>query len=413
MSNLFRSESVAFSTRRLDGDVILAQPLSTRLLTLLAVIVLTAITLFVSTATFARKETVVGWLTPEQGVMRAVATHSGVIESFAVEEAQFLPAGGVIARVRRSADYQSGPVGQAVLDALSRQAEAALVVASSQQAQLRNDEQRLRARLDGLTDELDRLNEQLAFQVAEVGLADEDVARVEVIAQRGYVSTRELNSRQSVLLSAQRGLASLRQDSAALEQERTETSAQLDAIPVRMEAAAADAASAQAVLDERTVLAEAQNSYTITSPIDARVAAILQQEGRAVAAGQAIAVLLPDGDMIVAELFVPTRAVGFIRPGQEVRLAYEAFPHQRFGVGRGEIIQVSQTVLAPSEISVPGLLLNEPVFRVRARLERQQIEAYGEQIALQPGLLLSADIVLERRSLIEWAFDPIFAAGRR
>lgn len=413
MSNLFRSESVAFSTRRLDGDVILAQPLSTRLLTLLAVIVLTAITLFVSTATFARKETVVGWLTPEQGVMRAVATHSGVIESFAVEEAQFLPAGGVIARVRRSADYQSGPVGQAVLDALSRQAEAALVVASSQQAQLRNDEQRLRARLDGLTDELDRLNEQLAFQVAEVGLADEDVARVEVIAQRGYVSTRELNSRQSVLLSAQRGLASLRQDIAALEQERTETSAQLDAIPVRMEAAAADAASAQAVLDERTVLAEAQNSYTITSPIDARVAAILQPEGRAVAAGQAIAVLLPDGDMIVAELFVPTRAVGFIRPGQEVRLAYEAFPHQRFGVGRGEIIQVSQTVLAPSEISVPGLLLNEPVFRVRARLERQQIEAYGEQIALQPGLLLSADIVLERRSLIEWAFDPIFAAGRR
>lgn len=413
MSNLFRSESVAFSTRRLDGDVILAQPLSTRLLTLLAIIVLTAAILFVSTATFARKETVVGWLTPEQGVMRAVATHSGVIESLAVEEAQSLPAGGVIARVRRSADYQSGPVGQAVLDALGRQAEAALVAASSQQAQLRNDEQRLRARLDGLTDELNRLNEQLAFQVAEVGLADEDVARVEVLAQRGYVSTRELNSRQSVLLSAQRGLASLRQDSAALEQERTETSAQLDAIPVRMEAAAADAASAQAVLDERTVLAEAQNSYTITSPIDARVAAVLQPEGQAVAAGQAIAVLLPDGDMIVAELFVPTRAVGFIRPGQEVRLAYEAFPHQRFGVGRGEVIQVSQTVLAPSEISVPGLLLNEPVFRVRARLERQQIEAYGEQIALQPGLLLSADIVLERRSLIEWAFDPIFAAGRR
>lgn len=413
MAGLFRSESVAYATRRLDGNIVLAQPLSTRLLSLFAISVLAAALVFVSTATFARKETVAGWLTPERGVVRVVATYDGVIERFMVEESELVPAGAMIANVRRSADRRSGTVGQAVLDALGRQAEAALATAQLQQEQLRNEELRLRSRLDGLAEELASLEEQLALQINEVRLVNEEVERAEAIARNGHISPRELDVRRSAALRAQRGLAELHQDMAALERERAETRAQLDLVPIRVERATAEAASARATLDERTVLAEAQNAYTITSPIDGRVAAVLQPEGRAVTSGQAIAVLLPEGDTIIAELFVPTRAAGFIRRGQEVRLAYDAFPHQRFGVGLGEIVQVSRTVLAPDEASISGISLQEPVFRVKVRLHQQQIQAYGQEIVLQPGLLLSADIILERRSLIEWLFDPIFAAGRR
>ena len=409
MAGLFRSESVAYATRRLDGNIVLAQPLSTRLLSLFAISVLAAALVFVSTATFARKETVAGWLTPERGVVRVVATYDGVIERFMVEESELVPAGAMIANVRRSADRRSGTVGQAVLDALGRQAEAALATAQLQQEQLRNEELRLRSRLDGLAEELASLEEQLALQINEVRLVNEEVERAEAIARNGHISPRELDVRRSAALRAQRGLAELHQDMAALERERAETRAQLDLVPIRVERATAEAASARATLDERTVLAEAQNAYTITSPIDGRVAAVLQPEGRAVTSGQAIAVLLPEGDTIIAELFVPTRAAGFIRRG----LAYDAFPHQRFGVGLGEIVQVSRTVLAPDEASISGISLQEPVFRVKVRLRQQQIQAYGQEIVLQPGLLLRADIILERRSLIEWLFDPIFAAGRR
>lgn len=53
------------------------------------------------------------------------------------------------------------------------------------------------------------------------------------------------------------------------------------------------------------------------------------------------------------------------------------------------------------------------MFRVRVELSREEIQAYGEAIPLQPGMLLSADIVFDRRSLIRWLFDPLFAVGRR
>ena len=110
---------------------------------------------------------------------------------------------------------------------------------------------------------------------------------------------------------------------------------------------------------------------------------------------------------------MPSRAAGFIRAGQEVRLKYQAFPHQRFGVGHGVVTDVSRTVLAPNEVEIPGLVVQEPVFRVRVRLARADVSAYGERIPLQPGMLLTADMVIDKRTLAEWLLDPIYAAGAR
>ena len=62
---------------------------------------------------------------------------------------------------------------------------------------------------------------------------------------------------------------------------------------------------------------------------------------------------------------------------------------------------MSSTVLGPTEISIPGLNIQEPVFRVRVTLPSDDIEAYGETVPLQPGMLLTADVVFDRRSLID------------
>jgi membrane fusion protein len=124
-------------------------------------------------------------------------------------------------------------------------------------------------------------------------------------------------------------------------------------------------------------------------------------------------VITPLDGKLEAELLAPSRAIGFVTPGQEVRLQLQAFPHQRFGLERGTVRTISATVLAPSEVSIPGLDIREPVFRVRVSLDRDYVEAYGARIPMQAGMLLSADIVFDRRSLVEWLFDPIYAVRHR
>jgi membrane fusion protein len=47
---------------------------------------------------------------------------------------------------------------------------------------------------------------------------------------------------------------------------------------------------------------------------------------------------------------------------------------------------------------------------VTAALDRPDIDAYGQKVLLQPGMLLKADIILEKRSLMNWLLDPLLSA---
>ena len=198
----------------------------------------------------------------------------------------------------------------------------------------------------------------------------------------------------------------------SLQREVDALDARVDAIPIDRAETEAEGAAARAALEERVTQTRVANQYVVVSPIAGRVAAIPVQPGQSLAPGETVAVVTPAHGRLLAELYVPSRAAGFIRPEQDVRLMYEAFPHQRFGVGVARIQTFSRTVLAPSEVAIPGVVLQEPVLRVRAGLERQTIDAYGETISLRPGMLLRADVVIDRRSLLEWLFDPIYAVRR-
>ena len=103
-----------------------------------------------------------------------------------------------------------------------------------------------------------------------------------------------------------------------------------------------------------------------------------------------------------------TRAIGFIQPGQEVRILYEAFPYQQFGTYSGKVLKISQTILTKSDTFTP-IELKEPAYRITVALDRPDIDAYGKKIPLQADMLLRADIILEKRSLISWLLDPLLS----
>ena len=44
---------------------------------------------------------------------------------------------------------------------------------------------------------------------------------------------------------------------------------------------------------------------------------------------------------------------------------------------------------------------------MQVTLERQTVSALGKDVALRPGMLVNADILLERRTILEWLFEPV------
>lgn len=413
MSELFRKEAVSHATRRLAGEVVLTSSTPTRVLGALAAAVVLGGAAFASTATYARRETVAGWLAPEAGLIRVPARQGGVVAQMHVAEGQMLRAGQPIATISLSSTLQSGDSYAELSQSFTTQGVAAQARARAARAALEAEAGQMRSRRTALARELSEIRRRIALQSQRLDLAQKEVERAETIAAQGFLPRRELEARRSAALVVDQQMSELAAQALGYEREIGEVDARLAAIPIDVAAAEAEASAIRAGLDQQVTQTAAQSSYVVVATVAGRIAALPVNQGQTVDPGAAIAVMTAGDSPLEAELYAPTRASGFVNEGQTVRLMYQAFPHEKFGTGEGVVTSVSRTVLAPAEVAIPGLQVSEPVFRIRVRMKSDSVAAYGRRVPLQPGMLLNADVVIDRRSLLEWLLDPLYAAGKR
>lgn len=413
MSDLFRREAIEHATQRLEGQVFLASPLSLKTLGLLLSGIVFAAAIFAATATYARKTTVTGFLVPDQGMIRITSQAQGTLRSVLVKEGDTVEKGTRLAILDVSTSTATGNTGEALLKGFQSESLAAKSRAESKLALLQLERDQAKVRSSKSESELAQVDQQIELQQERLKLARDEVDRGEAIAAKGYMPKREVDQRRLASLAIEQDLAGARRQKATAERELADIKARLVSIPLEIEAARSDADVAQATIEQRRAESESRRLQFFVAPTTGRVAALPVSDGQAIAAGGIVAVIIPSGSQIEAELLAPSRAIGFVQPGQQVELSLQAFPYQRFGTVRGTVRTVSTTVLAPADVGFAGLDIKEPVFRIRVALSRDQMEAYGQPVPMQPGMLVSAEIIFEHRSLLRWLFDPIYAVGRR
>ena len=413
MKPLYRSEALRHATRRLEGGILLPAPLSVWVVGGALAGSLVFAGWLVSTASYARKETVMGWLSSEGGVVRVPAPRGGAIARLHVGEGDPIEAHGRLATLRLLDDGEAGGGAAALVTGLTEQRDAVRDEATATVRGLEVEVDRLAAQEMFLEAELQDARAEVTLQERRVALAEQDLQRAAGLAELGLLSRSDREVKAAALFGARQRRASLMRTATAIEREISDVAGRLDAIPETAAAALSRAAVAVAALDERLTRAAMEIEYVVTAPIAGRVDALPVRVGQSVAPGASVAVIVPADAELIAELYVPSRAAGFVEAGQAVRIRYEAFPYQRFGSQVATVSEVSRTVLAPGETDIPGVQPQEPVFRVRGRLAAQQVDAYGAALPLRAGMLLAADIVVDRRTLLEWLLDPLYAVGRR
>lgn len=103
-----------------------------------------------------------------------------------------------------------------------------------------------------------------------------------------------------------------------------------------------------------------------------------------------------------AELAVPETLLAALTVGGEVELRYPAFPHQHYGQYRGRIVRISRQPIA-SAAAGPAVT----TYLATVSLERQRVSNdRGVERDLHPGLAVQADVIVERRRLYAWLFEP-------
>jgi membrane fusion protein len=163
---------------------------------------------------------------------------------------------------------------------------------------------------------------------------------------------------------------------------------------------------------------EARREIWIRSPQSGIMTGVTAAPGQAVNVSQPLGTLLPENSQLEAELYAPSRSVGFIKSGMTVMIRYQAYSYQKFGQFRGEVREVSGAGMRPDELPLAGGMLtgnssSEPLYRIRVNLDRQSVQAYGKEQPLKPGMALDASILLERRRLYEWILEPLYSVTGR
>ena len=411
--SLFRSEVAQHRRERLHGEVVLTQPLSVRWTAYVIFLSVALAVGWLTTGTYARIETVPGILTTSIPSTKIVAPVPGIVTSLHVAEGTSVQKGQTLAVIRLDRTSVSGAeVAARSLSALGARREIAESQVGLSRERVAVEKHRLAAAAASFENQARELQEQMALQRQAIASNQLLFERLTQVVQQGYVSQVEFERRRQSLIASRQALAGLEQQRAAKLAEAQQARAQMASLDVEAAQGVSELRSNMEALRQQEAQAEGEQAYVITAPIAGRVTAVQTAEGRTATSEIPLMMIVPAGSDLRAQLYAPTRAVGFVRPGQETRLLYDAFPYQRFGSFGGRVEAVSTMVIDPRETEVP-IRLEEPVYRIDVRLDRQAIDARGQPVPLQPGMTLQANVVLERQSFMAWLLKPLYAVMRR
>jgi membrane fusion protein len=279
---------------------------------------------------------------------------------------------------------------------------------AAEQERMKSERGRLTALTGGLMIEISELQAQIESQKEAVRVSRDIVSSVTELKAKGLISALEYAQRELAALGQKQKSNSLNQELAARQNQLTETRYSLEQLPTVMAGKIQSLRSELSTTEQRVAEISGRRAYVIRAPDAGRISTLQATVGQFADPRRPQMEIIPNNSALQAELFIPTRGIGFVKPGQEVRILYEAFPHQQFGTYGGRINEISQTILSRSDASGP-IELKEPAYRVIVALDRPDIDAYGKRIPLQPGMLLNADIILEKRSLLRWFLGPLLS----
>ncbi|NQZ23915.1 MAG: HlyD family efflux transporter periplasmic adaptor subunit [Colwellia sp.] len=413
MTQLFRKEAVEAQTQRLVGSISLAQPLSIKITSslIVAVVILTIIFLF--SAEYARKETVQGFLRPDKGLIKSYSNRNGTIEKIFISEGQFVTQGTPLIRIISQRNMNNG---EELSEKLINELEIQINLLAEEEEQLVQLEQLELIRIEQKQTSLNKSREVIIAQQLllkeKLALFNQQNIQFEKLAKKGHISEleyqeqqeRHINVRQEAelliytLINQQDELSQLKYDQVNIPQQYITKKRELK----------------RKRSDLSRQLSETQNeySYVVSATHAGMVTSIQVVEGETLNSIRPLLTIFPEGAQLVAELLLPTRSAGFIEEGDIARLRFDAFPHQRFGFLASTIIRIDKTLITQNDVDFP-VSMNEPVYRLQAELNTQFIQGYGKKFNLKSGMLFNADIMLDKRTLIEWLLEPIYSLNGR
>jgi hemolysin D len=250
-------------------------------------------------------------------------------------------------------------------------------------------------------------------------LADDVEKTYQPLLEKGYVSklqlmqaTDERTEMGRLLADAQNQMSQLSQTLASLRAQRESfiekwnSDAGTELVTVRN-----DLAVTQQNLEKAQKLSDLS---TLDAPADAIVLKVGKISSGSVTASGAQSVgqeplftLVPIDAALEADVNVTANDIGFIKVGDPVQLKLEAYRYMQHGTAKGVIKTISEGSFTTNQDNVPV----DPYFKVRVAITEVHLRNVPEDFRLIPGMTLTGDIMVGRRTILSYLVEGGLRTG--
>lgn len=131
--------------------------------------------------------------------------------------------------------------------------------------------------------------------------------------------------------------------------------------------------------------------------------------GTVVQPGTVLATLVPQQAPLKVEVWISNDDIGFVRPGQPVKLKLAAYPFQKYGMAHGELqwINADAQTDEPSRATAPDGALPPPRYKATVVLKEAALVRDGRRHELTAGMQTQAEILLGQRTLMQYLLSPV------
>jgi membrane fusion protein len=411
-SKLFRLEALNHKRDTWLGEILLTQPVSYAIIAIVALLIAASALGYLFWGEYTKKARATGYLVPDQGLIKIYTLQTGAVTILNVKEGMQVKKGDVLAVISTERTSLQGDTQIEIAKQLTlRQKSLSEEKLKTKQLYAEQTDS-AKKRLVQLLKERDQLDRAIAAQEQRIKLAETVVERNTQLFNEKYVSELALQDKRAELLDQQNRLRDLQRNKISSERDTVALQSELNNLPIREgnDIAAMDRTIAE--IASTGIENEARRESYVLAPQDGMVAALQIDQGKQAAPGQPLMSLIPAGTRLRADLYIPSRSVGFVRVDNEARLQYQAFPYQKFGSHLGKVIKISRTAVSPQELPFPAPA-GDVYYVVTILPEQGYVMAYGKLEPLQAGMQVDADIWLDRRTLLEWILEPLYSVSGR
>ncbi len=337
-SNLFRPEALRERQTSAFGSTVISTPVEMTMLTGLACFIAFAIAVFLSFGSYSQKSRVVGYLVPDKGIIKVSTPQNGIVVSCFVQQGQEVQSGDKLYEMSSERSSAEHAQTQAVMLLQLRSQQGSLQRERDQILELAsNAEQSQQTRIHQTEAELAQLEGELRTRQDRTDASEQTLRRYKELQKKKFVSELQVAQQRNDWLENKANMQALQRNRLALERDLQSLKDQLPSDQLNSQNKKEQIERELVSIEQQITQLEASRSLVVRAPADGVITAITALPGQQMVANATLLTLVPRDASLEAHLLVPTRAIGFIKPGEQVLMRYQAFPYERFGHQEGAI----------------------------------------------------------------------------